>query len=177
MTKALDNKLDKSQYVIDFELDDESTNPVANSVVKFAIDTVKEKIPSLQSYVQQDALLQYYTREYTDSVYATREQVAAKADASALDNYATVADVNSKVDFSTLVNYATTAQLATKQNNLTAGNGIIIENDVISTNLDTKVFVVVDQLPASEDANPDKIYIYQGSQYRWSVSDGWQIIG
>lgn len=178
MTKALDNKLDKSQYVIDFELDDESTNPVANSVVKFAIDTVRERIPSLQSYVQQDALLQYYTREYTDSVYATREQVAAKADASALDNYATVADVNSKVDFSTLVNYATTAQLATKQNNLVAGNGIIIENDVISTNLDTKVFVVVDELPQGDDINQDKIYIYQNSQYKWSTSDNdWEIIG
>lgn len=122
-------------------------------------------------------MLQYYTREYTDATYATREQVSTKAEASALENYATVDALNHKVDFTTLVNYATTAQLATKQNNLTAGNGIVIENDVISTNLDTKVFVVVDQLPASKDANPDKIYIYQGSQYKWSAEDGWKIIG
>lgn len=177
VANALDTKLNKSDYVVDLELDDESTNPIANNIVKFAIDTVRQRIPQLDGYVQEDALLQYYTREYTDATYATREQVSTKAEASALENYATVDALNHKVDFTTLINYATTAQLATKQNNLTAGNGIVIENDVISTNLDTKVFVVVDQLPASRDANPDKIYIYQGSQYKWSAEDGWKIIG
>lgn len=177
VTNALNTKLDKSEYVVDLELDDESTNPIANSIVKFAIDTIRQRIPQLDGYVQEDALLQYYTREYTDATYATREQVSTKADSSALNNYATIDALNHKVDFTTLVNYATIGQLAAKQNNLTAGNGIIIENDVISTNLDTKVFIVVNQLPQGNDINPDKIYIYQGSQYRWSVSDGWQIIG
>lgn len=163
--------------MVDLELDDESTNPIANSIVKFAIDTIRQRIPQLDGYVQEDALLQYYTREYTDATYATIEQVSTKADSSALNNYATIDALNHKVDFTTLANYATIGQLAAKQNNLTAGNGIIIENDVISTNLDTKVFIVVNQLPQGNDINPDKIYIYQGSQYRWSISDGWQIIG
>lgn len=48
-----------------------------------------------------------------------------------------------------------------KQNSLTAGSGIEIKNDVISSTLDTEVYVIVQTLPSAEEASPNKIYLLE----------------
>ena len=54
----------------------------------------------------------------------------------------------------------TNALLAEKQNVLTAGTGIGIENDVISVTLDTQIFKIVETLPTKEkDIDTNKIYM------------------
>lgn len=74
--------------------------------------------------------------------------------------------------------------LETKQNILTAGYGIDITKNVISSTLDGSIYIIVKELPDVADANPNKIYILEqkiGDQYtheQWRVIDGeWVLIG
>ena len=93
-----------------------------------------------------------------------------------------------KADISQLRNYITKDAIEDaikgKQNKLTPGEGISIdENNVISTTLDTDVFVVVSELP-TVDINPNKIYITEetaGGQtkylsYKWNGTE-WVSMG
>ena len=73
--------------------------------------------------------------------------------------------------------------LETKQDKLTAGYGIDITQNVISSKLDGSLFIIVTELPDVADANPNKIYILEqkiGDQYtheQWRVIDGeWVLI-
>ena len=73
------------------------------------------------------------------------------------------------VDQSILESYETiqghTNDLKNKQDKLTAGDGIQIEDNVISTKIDTDLYILVTELPDPEEADEDKIYILE-------ISDG-----
>ena len=51
--------------------------------------------------------------------------------------------------------------LETKQDKLTAGYGIDITQNVISSKLDGSLFIIVTELPDVADANPNTIYILE----------------
>lgn len=87
-----------------------------------------------------------------------------KANASDLQNYALASDLDSKLGVNALDNYVTntrlTQQLDTKQDVLSAGDGISIIDNVISSTIDTNMWVIVDELP-STNINPNKIYLVE----------------
>ena len=96
------------------------------------------------------------------------EALSTKATKKQLESYATLIQLAAKVDKSQLVNYVTNdnfqTQLYDKQDRLVAGSGIKIVNNTISTDLDidTNIFVIVDELPDSANAN--KIYLLREEQ-------------
>lgn len=114
-------------------------------------------------------------------------ELSKKVDKTDMTQYAKLSDVQNKVDQISLAGLATTVEvnqkLAEKQNALTAGNGITIINDVISTNLDTAAFEIVTELPAV-NINPSKIYLleqeengdYTYTQWRFREGD-WVEVG
>ena len=114
-------------------------------------------------------------------------ELSKKVDKADMTQYAKLSDVQNKVDQISLAGLATTVEvnqkLAEKQNALTAGNGITIINDVISTNLDTAAFEIVNELPAV-NINPSKIYLleheengdYTYTQWRFREGD-WAEVG
>lgn len=86
----------------------------------------------------------------------------------------------------TLKDYAKSSELENKQNKLTPGTGIEINDDTISCTLDPSVFEVVTSLPAANTAKTNKIYIDKsevsttdGNKYNeYVVVDGaWELIG
>ena len=72
------------------------------------------------------------------------------------------------------VDMVTREELSEKQDALTPGYGISINDGVIGVTLDTSVFTVVEELP-TENINPDKIYICEQNEddvktytsYKW----------
>lgn len=114
-------------------------------------------------------------------------ELATKVSRQDLQDYATSLQLDNKADVSTLQNYTTldqfTQALDNKQDILTAGDGISIIDNVISANLDTNVFVIVDELP-TVNISPDKLYLVEStsngeSTYtQWRYEDGnWREIG
>ena len=110
-----------------------------------------------------------------------------KVDNTTLSSYATKTYVTSKINKlhleSYVVNDTFDAALSLKQDVLTAGDGISITDNVISSTIDTNVFVIVDQLPINPSQN--KLYIlqtqnqddsYTYTQHRWNGSE-WILIG
>ena len=89
-----------------------------------------------------------------------------KVDNSALQQYVKKSELTGKVDSTELENYVTNIQhiqdLATKQNVLTPGSGISIENDEISVDVDTNPILIVSELPSNP--NPNKIYLLETVQ-------------
>ena len=88
----------------------------------------------------------------------------SKVDESALSEFATKKWVNdnfnsSSYDYASSISQLQSA-ISSKQNTLTAGNGISIIDDVISTTLDTSVYVIVDELPTI-NIDDNKIYIVE----------------
>lgn len=69
-------------------------------------------------------------------------------------------NVNEHIQHSDNFEASVISALSNKQGRLTAGNGIMItQNGVISTTIDTNVFVIVEELPTVGD--PDKIYLLE----------------
>lgn len=83
-----------------------------------------------------------------------------KANVSDLNIYATKAQLQDKANRSELSNYATQQDI---QDLYTAGDGISIVGNVISTTIDTNMWIIVDELP-QEDIDPNKIYLLEESQ-------------
>ena len=85
-----------------------------------------------------------------------------KVDSTVLPELARKTDLNTKADTSLLNNYVTkdslNNSLNNKQDKLTAGSGISIEDGQISVTLDTKPFIIVDELPTT-NIDENKIYI------------------
>ena len=85
-----------------------------------------------------------------------------KVDSTVLPELARKTDLNTKADTSLLNNYVTkdslNNSLNNKQDKLTAGPGISIEDGQISVTLDTKPFIIVDELPTT-NIDENKIYI------------------
>lgn len=85
-----------------------------------------------------------------------------KVDSTVLPELARKTDLNTKADTSLLNNYVTkdslNNSLNNKQDKLTAGSGISIEDGRISVILDTKPFIIVDELPTT-NIDENKIYI------------------
>ena len=88
---------------------------------------------------------------------AVAEALSTKATKQQLENYATLIQLAAKVDKIQLVNYVTNdslqSSLYNKQDRLTAGKGIKIINNTISSDIDTSVFVIVNELPDNIDEN------------------------
>ena len=76
------------------------------------------------------------------------------------------------------------AEVARKQNILTAGYGIKIEDDVVSVNFSTDLFIIVDSLP-TENIDPTKIYLVPSADHEESnlyieyiyVQGSWEKMG
>ena len=96
--------------------------------------------------------------------------------------------LNDKANASDLNNYVSknnlTRALGTKQDVLRAGRGISIDGIVISSTLDTEVYVMVNDLGNPADADPKKIYVLEtkiGNDYRYQqyrVKDNnWVLVG
>lgn len=83
-----------------------------------------------------------------------------KANVSDLNQYATKTQLQDKANRSELNNYATKQDI---QDLYTAGNGIQIINNEISTTIDTNMWIVVDALP-TVNIDPNKIYLLEESQ-------------
>ena len=86
-----------------------------------------------------------------------------KVDSTVLPELARKTDLNTKADTSLLNNYVTkdslNNSLNNKQDTLTAGSGISIEDGQISVTLDTKLFVIVDEELPTTNIDENKIYI------------------
>lgn len=112
-----------------------------------------------------------------------------KVNRADLYNYATISQLGEKADVTTLTNYAqkeyVNDAVYTKQDRLTAGRGIQIVDNIISTNLDTDVFIITSQLP-SVNISENKIYLlevvdpqtgnYSYVEYRYE-NGSWRQIG
>lgn len=83
-----------------------------------------------------------------------------KANVSDLNQYATKTQLQDKANRSELNNYATKQDI---QDLYTAGSGIQIINNEISTTIDTNMWIVVDALP-TVNIDPNKIYLLEESQ-------------
>lgn len=81
---AIDKKLDKSAYVVDGELDEDSNNPVKNRIIKSAIDSLGARVEGTEMITRQ---LQGVTSDHataiaacvkkTDLVAITNEEIDA----------------------------------------------------------------------------------------------------
>jgi hypothetical protein len=50
--------------------------------------------------------------------------------------------------------------------------------DTAMTNIDTAIFVLVDALPDTTEANTNKVYVVAGDGTEWFVKDGaWEQVG
>ena len=148
---------------------DTPATPAPSSVLVDSVLSVDSSNP-VQNRIITLALQEKVNRsELVD--YATVSQLSAKADASALSNYVQQEYVDSIAD--------------TKQDKLTPGRGIEITDNVISTNLDTDVFVIVSRLP-EQNISENKIYLvetyddntgeYSYAEYRYADGD-WRLVG
>lgn len=150
-----------SNITIDRELDLTSLNPVQNNAVALAIKKLQDD----------------------------------KADKTNLLNYYTKTEVDSKLGSFNSSSYITgqevAALIADKQDRLTAGRGISIVDNEISSTLDTEVYVfVTNQLPSPPNVSANKIYVLETvetvnneerrtyTQWRWSEDDNdWVELG
>ena len=110
-----------------------------------------------------------------------------KVDNTVLPQLASKTDLNTKADTSLLNNYVTkdslNNSLNNKQDTLTAGPGISIEDGQISVTLDTKPFIIVDELPTT-NIDENKIYILRETvddetvyvEFR-RINNTWQEVG
>lgn len=139
-----------------------------------------------QGYVEVDSVLSSVSNNPVQNKVITAA-LSRKVDDTALLSYATKQFVSDQIDGLNLDSCVKTGTfenaLLLKQDKLTAGNGISIVNNVISSTLDTNVFVIVDELPNIPDRN--KIYILHSVdqnnnhtyiQYSWDGSS-WAQIG
>lgn len=123
-----------------------------------------EKQRALKAEAALDSKIATHTNEINTAL-------ATKADKSTTYNKT---EVDSKV--------STINQ--TKQDKLTAGSGIKIENNTISSTLDVQLYKIVDSLP-TQDVEPGKIYLVLSetstesnkyTEYAY-VNNEWEIIG
>lgn len=110
-----------------------------------------------------------------------------KVDNTVLPELARKTDLNTKADTSLLNNYVTkdslNNSLKDKQDTLHAGSGISIEDGQISVTLDTKPFIIVDELPTT-NIDENKIYILRETvddetvyvEFR-RINNTWQEVG
>ena len=123
-----------------------------------------EKQRALKAEAALDSKIATHTNEINTAL-------ATKADKSTTYNKT---EVDSKV--------STINQ--TKQDKLTAGSGIKIENNTISSTLDVQLYKIVDSLP-TQDVEPDKIYLVlseistESNKYTEYVyvNNEWEIMG
>lgn len=64
---AIDKKLDKSAYVVDGELDEDSNNPVKNRIIKSAIDSLDGRVAGTEMITRQ---LQGVTSDHASAIAA-----------------------------------------------------------------------------------------------------------
>ena len=150
----------------------DSVNGQAGTVVLTASD--------VNAYSKTESDAKYATKGEIPSTdnFATKEELAGKADTSSLDNYLLKTDAQST--------YETISGAQGKyQAKLTAGTGIEITGEnVINVTLDTNIYQVVESLP-EDSINPNKIYLVLNSESGESdlyieylyVNNKWEKIG
>jgi hypothetical protein len=109
----------------------------------------------------------YCTSTDAAATYATKTELASKADSSSLSSYATTTALNDKADTATLNTKVTELKSWVEGKNYLTSQSL--ENYATKQdleNIDTSVFLLVDELP-EEDINVNKIYIYNNTQYRY----------
>lgn len=184
------------QYLVDLykdyskkkSYDDYPVNPDNPDI---DVPTIIEIIDNLNSHATDKALSANMGRELKEMInnsgFITSEEVST--------NYQTKSDANIK--YGELSQGITTEanqrkeqdtllsnQIETKQDKLTAGEGIAISNNVISITLDTTVYEVVTELP-TENISENKIYLVasveQGEDNKYSEylykNNQWEKLG
>lgn len=149
-----------SQIIVDINLDPTSINPVQNSAVALAIKKLQD------DKANKTQLLNYYTKTEIDSK---------------------LGDINLTPVVDYIPSETIVELISGKQDRLTAGNGISIINNEISTTLDTEAFVIVSgSLPTPPNVSPNKIYILETidgndriyTQWRWDQTlRDWVMLG
>lgn len=157
---------------------------------------VYAKLTALQAVI--DSLANYVSYEYLRSNYQPIGEYATLRWVT--DNFVKKEDVYTPAqpdheipgtitpipgsDSSTSDTSAILLALQGKQDKLTAGDGISIENNVISSTLDTNVFLIVNSLENVSTPNENKIYLLETVEngetvyieYRWR-NNAWVEIG
>lgn len=120
------------------------------------------------------------------AITAVETTLSGKADASSVY---TKTEVDNKLSSAATATTAEIAQAVSgKQDSLTAGEGISIENNVISCTIDTTLYVVVETLPASPaTGNENKIHLVplasgesqnMYAEYIWDADESeWEKLG
>ena len=146
------------------------------------IADIKEILKNLKNNVDQNDLnlaTVAHTGLYSDLIGAPDpiiiDSQLSSTSLNPVQNKAIYDKLESKADVSDLSNYVTnstyTAGINTKQDKLTAGYGInISDKNVISSTVDTEVYVIVSDLQSVEEPNPNKIYLLETPDGHGSVT-------
>lgn len=154
--------LERTQDTLQNQIDDKADKSTVNQLNQWK-DTVIERLMNIntQPEITIDSALSTTSPNPVENSVITHE-LSKKADADDLQNYALASTVRNKLDADALSNYVTDTeleqQLHTKQDILRAGDGIRIDNNTISSTIDTNMWVIVDELP-TENINENKIYL------------------
>ena len=131
---ALNGKADKETTLAGYGITDAYTKVASDG--KYA---TKAQGTKADTAVQPSALSAYVTTETATSTYATKSELAEKADTSALDDYLTTANATSTyATKASLSGYATTSALDGKANKSTTLNGYGITDAYTKTDADGK---------------------------------------
>lgn len=179
--------LERVQGMLQNQIDDKADKVTVNQLNQWK-DTVIERLMNIntQPEITIDSALSITSPNPVENSAITRE-LSKKANADDLQNYALASTVRNKLDADALSNYVTDTeleqQLHTKQDILRAGDGIRIDNNTISSTIDTNMWVIVDELP-TENINENKIYLIKEEvdgdtvYVEWRYKDGqWVSVG
>ena len=179
--------LERTQDTLQNQINDKADKSTVNQLNQWK-DTVIERLMNIntQPEITIDSALSTTSPNPVENSVITHE-LSKKANADDLQNYALASTVRDKLDADALSNYVTDTeleqQLHTKQDILRAGDGIRIDNNTISSTIDTNMWVIVDELP-TENINENKIYLIKDEvngdtvYVEWRYKDGqWVSVG
>lgn len=167
------------QWVKDYFVEEAAVYTITNGSQPLPEIPDTVVIPEEEVYVVVDDQLSIISSNPVENRVVTAA-LQGKVDNSTLRDYATKAELQNKVDNMDLSNYVTTQVYTTglsgKQDTLTPGLGISIINNVISSTLDTDVFVITDSLVDITNPSPNKVYLVETTQNDELVYIEWRYI-
>lgn len=171
------NKQHVTSFVLKSDFDSYKTS------VTDALSNLGQRDDSLQSQINSkaDAALVQELIRINTKPDPTIDSELDKTSTNAVQNLVIANALDTKADVTDLQGSTTQLQqqIATKQNVLRAGEGIDITDNVISSTIDTNMWILVDELPTT-DIDENKIYlkeeIVDGTavyvEYRYKTENG-----
>ena len=171
------NKQHVTSFVLKSDFDSYKTS------VTDALSNLGQRDDSLQSQINSkaDAALVQELIRINTKPDPTIDSELDKTSTNAVQNLVIANALDTKADVTDLQGSTTQLQqqIATKQNVLRAGEGIDITDNVISSTIDTNMWILVDELPTT-DIDENKIYlkeeIVDGAaayvEYRYKTENG-----